>query len=101
MPVVCTLLIMTGRASKPYKRRFLTRKRKRCDKKFGLEYGFNLFCEIDGFDPNLEGVECTFAEMTARSEKKQGILILKGYEENPAVEVVMESSLNKYTCTSA
>ena len=57
--------------------------------------------EIDGFYSNLEGVECTFAEMTVRSEKKLGILILKGYEGNPAVEIVVKSNLSKYTCTSA
>ena len=53
-------------------------------KKYWLEHEFDLCCEIDGFDPNLEGVEFTFADMTVRSKKKTGISILKKYKGSPA-----------------
>lgn len=52
-------------------------------------------CEIEGSELNLEGVEFTFAEMAVRSEKKNGISILKKYKGNPAVEICGEEQLEQ------
>ena len=64
-------------------------------KKYWLEHEFDLCCEIDGFDPNLEGVEFTFADMTVRSKKKTGISILKKYKGSPAVEICSKEQLEQ------
>lgn len=64
-------------------------------KKYWLKCEFDLCCEIEGFNFNLEGVEFTFAEMAVRNEKKKGISILKNYKGSPAIEICSEEQLEQ------